>query len=59
MAIDPIFDGLEHAARMLNIPKDARICRAVVETEAVKPVRVHFTPVVLPAGVVLVPPVGH
>jgi len=59
MLFNPSFNRLKHPTRMLNIPEDARVRGTVVETEIVEPVRVDFTSVRLPAGVVFIPPVGH
>jgi len=59
MLFNPSFNRLKHPTRMLNIPEDARVRSTVIDTKTIEPVRVDFTSVRLPAGVVFVPPVGH
>lgn len=52
----PLVNGLEHAARVLNVPEDAAVGCALVRGQALEPVRVSLAPVLVRDGVVLVPP---
>ena len=56
MAFAPLVDGLEHAARVLDVPKDAAVGCALVGAQALEPVRVPLPPIPVRDGVVLIPP---
>ena len=56
VAFAPLVDGLEHAARVLDVPKDAAVGCALVGVQALEPVRVPLPPILIRDGVVLVPP---
>ena len=56
VAFAPLVDGLEHAARVLDVPEDAAVGCALVGVQALEPVRVPLPPVLVRDGVVLVPP---
>ena len=56
VAFSPLVDGLEHAARVLDVPKDAAVGCALVGVQALEPVRVPLPPILVRDGVVLVPP---
>ena len=56
VAFAPLVNGLEHAARVLDVPEDATVGCALVRVQALEPVRVVLPPVRVRDGVVLVPP---
>ena len=57
VAFAPLVDGLEHAARVLDVPEDAAVGCALVGIQALEPVRVPLPPILVRDSVVLVPPV--
>ena len=56
VTLSPLVDGLEHTAGVLDVPEDAAVRRALLGSQAVKPVRVSFPSVLVGYGVIFVPP---
>ena len=56
VAFAPLVDGLEHAARVLDVPEDAAVGGALVGRQALEPVGMPLPPIRVRDGVVLVPP---